>query len=292
LTTIALVGFGRIGRVHLEAASRVPGVRIVAIADPIGASSEAPGPFWFTSADELLDATRPDAVLIGTPSATHARVARPIRARFDGRIVVEKPTATVLAEAYELLDLGVETIYHAAFAPEVSWAAARMADWRREHGAVVHLDCVFSDAYLYTPASLGNSWLDSGINALSVAARLVELGKRHPVREHWSKSFEALIDFDGGYPNEGAIATTWYANRPEKRTRLLFDDGAALALDHQAVTGRLLGPAHQIESFVSSDDPPRLVQHYMACFHRMFVEGQRCFDIDTERKLAALLLGA
>ena len=90
---VAVVGAGRIGRLHGANIARVPGLELVAMADPV------PGE-GVTVADwrELLDRADVDAVVIGSPSAEHAEQVVAFAAA-GKHVFCEKPLATDLASA-------------------------------------------------------------------------------------------------------------------------------------------------------------------------------------------------
>lgn len=72
---IAVAGAGQIGRRHIEMIARMPGAaRLVALADPSPASMEQAlqlGVPHFTDLADLLEADRPDGVVISSPNALH-----------------------------------------------------------------------------------------------------------------------------------------------------------------------------------------------------------------------------
>ena len=70
----------------------------------------------------------------------------------------------------------------------------------------------------------------------------------------------------------------------------VFSDGVAVVLDHQAMLGRLIAGGGVDEAFATSSPHPRLVQHYVGAFTRLFVEGRRSFPVETDRRLHRLLL--
>jgi myo-inositol 2-dehydrogenase/D-chiro-inositol 1-dehydrogenase len=90
---LAVVGAGRIGRLHAGNVARVPGLELVALADP------APG-VGVTVSDwrELLDRADVDAVAICSPSALHAEQVVAF-AEAGKHVFCEKPLATDLASA-------------------------------------------------------------------------------------------------------------------------------------------------------------------------------------------------
>ena len=108
---VAVVGAGRIGRLHAENIARVPGLELVAMADP------APGE-GVTAADwrELLDRADLDAVVIGSPSAEHAGQIEAFAAA-GKHVLCEKPLATDLASA----DRALAAVHEAGIVLQVGY---------------------------------------------------------------------------------------------------------------------------------------------------------------------------
>jgi myo-inositol 2-dehydrogenase/D-chiro-inositol 1-dehydrogenase len=95
----AILGAGRIGRVHASAVASVPGARLVAIADPVQAAAEAVSTAYgcdIRSIDAIAASTDVDAVVICTPTDTHADlIERFVRA--GKAVFCEKPVDLSLA---------------------------------------------------------------------------------------------------------------------------------------------------------------------------------------------------
>ena len=279
---VAILGYGRIGHVHEQALTLLDGVELVAAGDALPV--------------EELDL---DAVVVATPTSTHAEVVRELRRRWPGRIVVEKPVAITEDDVESMLDDPLlDAVYHAAYAPEVEWAVERMGRWVSQHGPVNRISMAFGDPYAAefdrATATLGDSWLDGGINALSVLARFAvpeRVLARRAITGGCS-TFEAVVTYDGDAgTGEATILTTWSPIEPSKSSRLAFADGTVVALDHQAVSGRLERHGRTVELFASPVPAvPRLVQHYLGAFARLFVDGHRSFAADVDRQLHRLLL--
>jgi myo-inositol 2-dehydrogenase/D-chiro-inositol 1-dehydrogenase len=71
----AILGAGRIGQVHARAVSGTPGAKLVAIADPVAAAAKAVQDAYgcdIRTIDNILGSTDVDAVVICTPTDTHA----------------------------------------------------------------------------------------------------------------------------------------------------------------------------------------------------------------------------
>jgi myo-inositol 2-dehydrogenase / D-chiro-inositol 1-dehydrogenase len=71
----AILGAGRIGQVHARAVAATPGARLIAIADPVAAASQAVQAAYgcdIRTIDDILASADVDAVVICTPTDTHA----------------------------------------------------------------------------------------------------------------------------------------------------------------------------------------------------------------------------
>ncbi|MBV6274344.1 Gfo/Idh/MocA family oxidoreductase [Alcaligenaceae bacterium CGII-47] len=103
---LALIGAGAIGRTHIDRIQRHPQLALSAIADPSAAGKTLAQDLnipWFASHQDLLERTEPQGVIVATPNATHVSVACDCLAR-GIPVLVEKPIASTVAEAQELVD--------------------------------------------------------------------------------------------------------------------------------------------------------------------------------------------
>lgn len=109
MTTIAFLGLGEAARaIHLPACQSVPGLEIVAGADPCEESRskfarKAAHVTLHASASELLAATQPDWVLIAAPPVHHAELC--IQALNAGaHVFCEKPFVEASSDALAILE--------------------------------------------------------------------------------------------------------------------------------------------------------------------------------------------
>jgi predicted dehydrogenase len=104
---VGLIGFGLAGRAfHAQVIRATPGLRLAAILQRQGseAAQKYPDVRVVRSVEELLGIADIRLVVIATPNETHAPIARQcLEAGRD--VVVDKPFATTLKEAAELVDL-------------------------------------------------------------------------------------------------------------------------------------------------------------------------------------------
>ncbi len=101
----AILGAGRIGRVHAAAVASVPGATLAAIADPVPEAAEAIRAAYgcaVSTIDAILADPSIDAVVICTPTDTHADLIERF-ARAGKAIFCEKPVDLSLARVAECL---------------------------------------------------------------------------------------------------------------------------------------------------------------------------------------------
>ena len=307
-----LVGLGAIGQTHARALEATPAADVVAGVDVDGSRS-----LTFRGADrpvyrrlrEAGQACEPDLVVIATPTGTHAAVSEETARWFPtARLLVEKPAAATLADATRILaGIGgrqpVEVAYHTSFAPEVGWGQRAVEARRSELGDLASAQMFFADPYYddyeRAAATLGNSWLDSGINALSVLARFATIVKRESLRSIGTERqsiFEArLACHDGSAPNMGRpaqalLVTSWHATDGAKTTRLRYASGLELLMDHTAVAAYLLRDGRVEAAFGADRSIPRRERHYRALYHWCLTEGQPALPPGVGLHLHELLL--
>lgn len=109
--SIAVLGAGRIGKVHAEAIAATPGARLVAVADAHGPSAETLAALHgcrVSTIEEIEAARDVDAVAICTPTDTHADLIERF-ARAGKPIFCEKPIDLSLARVRACLAVVAET---------------------------------------------------------------------------------------------------------------------------------------------------------------------------------------
>jgi len=110
-TTLAIVGFGLIGQRHAEAIETAPRVKLVAVVEPEGSASRAavdPSVAVFADIAQMLEDTRPDGVIIASPTTLHIVHARQCVAS-GVPTLMEKPISDDLAAAQELTREAIQT---------------------------------------------------------------------------------------------------------------------------------------------------------------------------------------
>jgi len=106
--SVAVVGFGVMGRHHANVYAALPGVDLVAVVEPDAirrsAAAELYGCATFADLEGLLAAGRMDAASVASPTSTHhALTSRLLSSGIH--VLVEKPVATQVSEARGLAAL-------------------------------------------------------------------------------------------------------------------------------------------------------------------------------------------
>lgn len=292
---VALVGLGHIGRIHAEAVRRTPGLELVAGHDlDARLAAVLPDDVPFDRTLEAALGRDPDVVVVATPNVTHAEVARQALPH-GGLVLLEKPAA-VAREALEglLRTQGaaqrLRFALHARYGREVIAALEVVAG--RALGTPTRFESHFEDPYLLADGSirpehagLGDAWLDSGVNALSVLARFIPLDRfemldaHADVRSTDERAVDAVARFaavtagEEPGPNEGSVTTRW-SDQARKWTRLSWPDGTDMLLDHQLEELRVttsLGE-ERLQELATPDD--RLMNHYLGLFGELAADPE------------------
>lgn len=98
-----LVGLGMMGHNHLRVLSRMPGVRLVGVADPVVDQADIVTEAKFVSTVTDLIALGLDYCVVAAPTALHLELGLQL-AEAGVPTLIEKPLATDLDSAYRLVD--------------------------------------------------------------------------------------------------------------------------------------------------------------------------------------------
>lgn len=306
---IVVVGIGTAGTVHVRALEDIPQVTVIAGVD-ISASSrltfrENDVPVYPTLFDSLSEQRlHPDVVVVATPTPTHAKICGEVGDYYpDAIIMVEKPAADSLEDAERIISgVGgkqpVTVAYHMAFSPEVDWGVSETTKRARQLGLPVAVESWSADPYQLdldsARARLGTSWIDSGINALSVIERFAKPVERIWLHQHGDRnksSFEGMFACEAsGQQLYATVLTSWYSTAPARSTRIRYSSGAELVMDHNAVAGYIKEDGSISAMFGSSGEVPRREAHYRALHKSWLVERNEIFSSQASIRLHKLLL--
>ena len=296
------------GAVHARALEDFPNVALLAGIDTSSRTltfrgDKAP---IYPSVFEMMSESKlqPNIVVVATPTPTHADVCGEINEHFrQASIIVEKPAADNLEDARRIVcGIGgkqpVTVAYHMAFSPVVAWALREATERADQLGSPAAIESWSADPYQSDLAAvqkrLGNSWIDSGINALSVIERFakpVERTSLRPIGDHSHSVFEgAFICEADGKQLPATILTSWHSTAPSRWTRIRYSSGAELVMDHNAVAGYIRQDGETCAVFGSDGTMPRREAHYRALYKSWLGDPDQIFSTDTSVRLHELLL--
>jgi predicted dehydrogenase len=185
---VALIGLGAMGERHVAALHRA-GHPATAVCDVrADRATVAPKARFFTDASDMLAAERPELVGIATTANSHLSLTRLAIDHGARRILCEKPLATSVSDADEIVRLCQEAGTHLVINHPRRWHPG----WRALHthlethrdvmGAVCHFSAVGGCAGL---SNIGSHFLDlaeflAGRPITEVSARLDRTGTPNP----------------------------------------------------------------------------------------------------------------
>lgn len=309
-TRIGLAGLGHVAPYHVKAIEAESSLRLVAACDIDPMTHHSVGVPVYADVDALLREERPDAMVVAVPPAHHEAVASAALER-GVDVLVEKPTVLSL-DSFDRLAAMADRAgaifyasFHFAFGREVVWFLDRRKTIEGETGPVTAIRCCFYDPYVTggrvadRAQHLYGSWADSGSNALSVLAALVDdyavvdarltslAGYDRDVAAEYSLSFRG-----SGSKGMAVITTSWCTGENRKRTLLHHAlTGTWIELDHnreRVVTWRDAGTREVI--FEGRAPTDHLLAHYRGVY-RDFVKAreQRVDNRERARRLTASL---
>ena len=178
---LALVGAGRMGRMHLQAldpaGGRTPAVRVTDVVEPAEAARDAlrdRGYRVHVTLTELFAARRPDGVLVAAPTDRHTQIAR--AALVAGiPVLCEKPAGLTWREVEETGRVAAEggiafqVAYWRRFVPAM--VALRERIVAGELGRILHLVCAQWDGAPPPPQfrrGSGGAFIDMGVHEFDV----------------------------------------------------------------------------------------------------------------------------
>ncbi|MEC5423308.1 Gfo/Idh/MocA family oxidoreductase [Virgibacillus sp. C22-A2] len=294
---IGVIGLGHIARDQMKALAKVEQYEIAAVCDSDRNKEKQfhlEVPFYDDYQDLLAENL--DAVLISTPNLTHYEICK--YALLKGKhVLLEKPAVPSTELLRKLKHISEEQnvifsiAYHASFAKDLLWFLEEYkTNGIEKFGPITGFHCKFYDPYLINgdlqthAISLQGSWIDSGINALSVLEKLLPIQHVHIVDSRLSeikgipcKEVQGSVDFT--FPIQGTrkigrgqIDTNWTLGKNSKQTILYFDDtNQSIILEHSKQQVIKVDP-DQTTSVLQdfSNENTRLVNHYDGVFNEFY----------------------
>lgn len=240
----AIVGFGTCGGFWRDAILHTGGV-LYAVCDPENTYSQD-GVGNFDGVGAFIQERVPcDYVIVASPVSTHRDVCEQLlRGGYD--VIIEKPVSYSLAHVGEISEIAKSAgrqalcAYHAAFGTDVEYFLRHRENLEESMGRLVSFTSEFFDPYMVngvlldSTLSLHGSYLDSGINAISVLARIFDPHSIHCSSFSSDLLLPTTLSSDVTYRCDGAVGhilTDWTRGVNMKRTALVYERGSIL-LNH------------------------------------------------------------
>ncbi len=234
-TEIGLIGYGSIGKVHLQAVASVhdnTGLKISTVAEV--KDVEVPDGINQTrDYSTLLQDPNIKAVAIATPPDTHFKIARgALQAKKD--VLLEKPPTLTISELEKLSQIASQqktvlfTAFHAMYRPEVQKACDELSKEEVVNIAIEYKEDVMhyhgADGWIFDIKRAGGGVLmDSGINAMSIVQRVLpdlEIQVEKSTLGHSDKidvETSAHVEFGFGRNGKGYLSMDWMYKESEVR---------------------------------------------------------------------------
>jgi len=226
---IAVAGAGLAGRQHITAIAQIEEVALAAVADPdarafAGLDDGVPR---YASLDEMLDAARPDGVIIATPNHLHvahglACVEAGVPALIEKPIAADTASAAPLVAAAEAGDVALLIGHHRRHNPLVAAARRVIAD-----GELGRLLAVHAQTWLIKPDDYFRAAWRKQQGAGPVFINLIHDIDllRHATGEtcYWLGGSEGALALPNLTLWKNPAERSWWA--PMAGTRLVFEFG-------------------------------------------------------------------
>lgn len=288
---LGIIGLGTIFKKHLAALHELPdkyslcGVYDISKTALDALKQLSPATDCYQNISDFLANKEIQAVLIGTPPQSHFSLAKQCL-ESKKHVLLEKPAVLSFKELEALYDIAkknnriLHIAYHAAFAVDLIWFLNNkpLLESKYNLGKCQKITCHFYDPYIIDKELinsrniLGGSFLDSGVNALSVCNQLADLSHAH-LSQHSIQCVEDLVisSYTKYTTDEHIIEiyTSWNKNINQKKTILTYDNNSSIVLEHTLQTVELLqnGNCLQLSPQILDD---RLTLQYKGVFEDFY----------------------
>lgn len=287
---VGIIGLGHIAAHQIAALDESGTFQLIAACDTDSATfaSLDRSVRTFFDVDDMLTQSELSVVVVSSPNDLH--IEHGIKVMESGKwLVMEKPLAgtrrefQIFAETRARLSARCSLALHAAFGVETEWFFGDCDRKALGCEEISSFSSGFYDPYfcggiLVRPAkSLGGSWIDSGINALSVICRLIAPqclqirdSRMSRVRNTGCTEVQGTVEFDFHHQfghGIGSIDTNWTLGRNRKTTLLsIAGVDRQIVLDHSEQTVAIRENGSDTVIFSCDNDRPRLTNHYIGVF--------------------------
>jgi D-galactose 1-dehydrogenase len=293
---VGIIGLGHVAVHQMAAIEDSSDFRLIAGCDPdqsrlslLDHSVNA-----YTDTEEMLKRSDLDVIVVASPNRLH--VTHGLQVMAAGRwLFMEKP----LAETQEEFDLfarkrreyagNCTLALHAAFGVELEWFCRERKRQKADVDELTSFVAELYDPYFNNDqvqqraTSLGGSWMDSGINALSIICRLISPhdlvvcdSRMTRVEDSDCLEVQGTVDIRFSQPRvrgTGVIEVNWTTGRDKKQTTLGYNNGSkTIILDHSGQQVILREQGQDQLLFSCDNGLPRLTNHYVGAFRDLALQ--------------------
>lgn len=280
---IGIIGHGHISRHYFAAAKQISDFDIVAVCDvnPAAFSGLAGQVARYTDMHSFLKDPSVEAIIVSVPTAQHASIAGAV-IKSGKPLMLEKPAAIAREDFYALERMScaarvpVISLFHYTRAAEVLAAAEHLRSCSHAH---IAWHSTFYDPYNsgldLRGFSLMNTWIDSGINQLSVFLTLfpaAQLRLKHstltPPDAERRGTISSSAEFEILAPAAGLAVfdVNWALGIDHKSARIsLAHPQALIEINHNDESVHINGASGNKELRLATDSH-RLTNHYVNLF--------------------------
>jgi len=289
---LGIIGMGHVYDHQIKALNQVKEINLISVSD-IDEKKEyktPPNVKFYRNYQEMVDKEKLDAVLISVPNKFHYEITK-FCLKSNINVLLEKPAVLNLNEFDDLITISkinnliLVIAFHAMFARDLLWFLDKYKEsLYNELGNITYFYCGFYDPYVENgklkeqAKSLIGSWIDSGINALSVVGKFVndleieesKLTFISNINEFGEIQGSVLLRFKSNRSisnHLGIIDTNWTLGINCKKTHLKFENPEKeIVLNHskQQVILRDRNSLKILADFSNTGE--RLVNHYIGVF--------------------------
>jgi len=279
MVKVSVVGAGFWGRNHLRVLGEMDDCEVVGVCDVDEGRARAAAlrhkvPRYFTGLDTLLRETRPDAVMICTPSTTHADLAeRVLQEGVD--VLIEKPMTTNVKDAYRIVGAVERTGRQAMvgfierFNPAVTGAKKLL-----QQGEIGGIILSYSRRIGSWPERIGDVGVvgDTAIHDIDLTSYvfgelpLSVYAKGGALRHRLEDHVQASLSFSNG--RSAVIEANWLTPRKKREMHITGDGGViSVRFLEQELT---IEKADSVRTLlIKYEEPLKLeLEHFLDCVRR------------------------
>ena len=246
---------------------------------------------FYSDVKELFEDKNVEVVLISTPPKTHFEIAE--KCLQNGKhVILEKPATVTMSQLTNLHNLAKKqgcmlyVAYHAGFAKDLLWFLDnwKMLEKKYAFGKLKEIHCQFFDPYMQEgrllpqAVNLCGSYLDSGVNALSVCDKIMEFTdgrlsgheEKRMDKEDYCTTFESV----SVYENDGCrmiLETGFSRGINYKETELFFENTQdSVVLCHSKQSVYLKKSGKEMILLYENLDTERLTAQYEGVFEEFY----------------------